>query len=369
LTISKAFTAFALFVLVNKPLTVILIAVPLVTSSATSFQRIQDYLNGKERRDMRLTPGKSPSGQPPATSETGGATGAPSTPSKGEKMGLEEAERVGGTTTPSIGKNIIASIDGKFSWADAAEPVIDIRGLEIPSHTFTLLLGTVGCGKSTLVKALLGEISSFQGTIYANYSNVAYCSQSPWISNETVQKTIVGAADFNESWYEEVIRACALEKDVQDWLEGDQTIAGTMGISLSGGQRQRLVCFSLDLIQEPALLRLATNRYIVNRASFVFWSRVSDPGRSVLQLGFRDRGLCFQQSPWAGRDASATESDGFNDLFRLSVLALFKMVDINGQSVLTNVKFVECLSPIRLSFSMSKDVSLGSGRRKILKLR
>jgi ABC-type bacteriocin/lantibiotic exporter with double-glycine peptidase domain len=87
----------------------------------------------------------------------------------------------------------------------------------------------------------LGELSTFEGTIRTNYSGVAYCSQNPWIPNETVRYIITGGANFDNSWYRAVIKACALEKDIRDWPNGDDTEAGSTGISMSGGQKQRLV--------------------------------------------------------------------------------------------------------------------------------
>lgn len=45
---------------------------------------------------------------------------------------------------------------------------------------------------------------------------------------------------MNGQKYEEVLKACALKKDLEILSFGDQKIIGKRGINLSGGQKQRL---------------------------------------------------------------------------------------------------------------------------------
>ncbi|KAK2061509.1 hypothetical protein LY76DRAFT_672896, partial [Colletotrichum caudatum] len=56
LTLQKAFTAYSLLILVNQPLVGVIMGLPLAAVTAT-FQRIQDFLNGKERKTNRLITG------------------------------------------------------------------------------------------------------------------------------------------------------------------------------------------------------------------------------------------------------------------------------------------------------------------------
>jgi ATP-binding cassette, subfamily C (CFTR/MRP), member 1 len=135
----------------------------------------------------------------------------------------------------------IASIRGKFTWPQATQPTIDIENWSIRRKTFTLLLGPVGCGKSSLLKLLLGELSGFDGTIRTAFSTVAFCEQSPWLPNLNVQSVITGSCPYEPAWYQTVVAACAMQADMQQWPEGDQSLIGSKGISLSGGQKQRIV--------------------------------------------------------------------------------------------------------------------------------
>lgn len=44
--------------------------------------------------------------------------------------------------------------------------------------------------------------------------------------------------NFNR--YEDVIKVCALERDLEQFPHGDSTLVGERGVSLSGGQRARI---------------------------------------------------------------------------------------------------------------------------------
>ncbi|KAI9845011.1 MAG: hypothetical protein M1837_005155 [Sclerophora amabilis] len=232
LTISIAFTSLSLFGLLNKPLSTIVVALPTIAGSAASFGRIQDYLNVKVREDKRVT-----GPQEATSSEERNQSLSPAHLAMNNEIELRGSPR---SSRRCIDDEFIASVQGKYSWPEAAEPVIDITDWNIRRRTFTLLIGPVGCGKSTLLKCLLGELSGFEGTLRTSYLGVAYCDQIPWLPNETIRGLIIGNATFDEQWYREVISACALEQDLQNWPQGEESVVGSKGISLSGGQKHRL---------------------------------------------------------------------------------------------------------------------------------
>lgn len=71
--------------------------------------------------------------------------------------------------------------DGTFGWEAEGDPVL--RNLQITIHPGDIIfvLGPVGCGKSTLIKALLGETPVSSGTITLSHLDISLCEQSPWI--------------------------------------------------------------------------------------------------------------------------------------------------------------------------------------------
>jgi ABC-type multidrug transport system fused ATPase/permease subunit len=60
----------------------------------------------------------------------------------------------------------------------------------IKKGEFIAVVGEAASGKSTLLKAIAGEIERKKGNINLN-GTVAYCDQNPWIFNDTVQENIM----------------------------------------------------------------------------------------------------------------------------------------------------------------------------------
>ncbi|RYP83764.1 hypothetical protein DL769_001296 [Monosporascus sp. CRB-8-3] len=252
LTIAQAFTSFALFTLVSKPLADIIQSLPIIATSMASFQRIQDFLNGKEWVDNRLV------AAPGSKLDTESGRSDSSLGQRSNHLEFEANPGLGaahekGIHALALEDDIIASVQGTFSWAEESEPAIDIIDWRIRKHAFTLVLGPVGCGKSTLLKSLLGELSAFKGTINTSFSRVGYCAQNAWLPNDTVRNVIIGRSPFETSWYDAVLKACALEQDIRTWPDGENTATGRKGFSLSGGQKHR-VSLARALYSRPDLL-------------------------------------------------------------------------------------------------------------------
>ncbi|XP_039621912.1 multidrug resistance-associated protein 5-like isoform X1 [Polypterus senegalus] len=99
--------------------------------------------------------------------------------------------------------------------------------------------GAVGSGKSSLLSAILGQMTLIEGTLAVN-ERVSYVAQQPWILNETLKDNILFGEDFNEERYNAVLASCCLIPDIDNLPHGDMTEVGERGANLSGGQRQRV---------------------------------------------------------------------------------------------------------------------------------
>lgn len=55
-----------------------------------------------------------------------------------------------------------------------------------------------------------------------------------------MRNNILFGKPYNKSWYEKVIKMCALEEDLEQLHNGDRTIVGDRGVLLSGGQKVRI---------------------------------------------------------------------------------------------------------------------------------
>ncbi|XP_076615305.1 ATP-binding cassette sub-family C member 3 isoform X2 [Chaetodon auriga] len=133
----------------------------------------------------------------------------------------------------------VTVINGKFTWAKEDPPVLHNINVMVPQGSLLAVVGHVGCGKSSLISALLGEVEKLEGEVSVKGS-VAYVPQQAWIQNATLRDNILFGRPFNEQKYRCVLDACALTPDLDVLPGGDMTEIGEKGINLSGGQRQRV---------------------------------------------------------------------------------------------------------------------------------
>uniref|UniRef100_A0A3B4UB65 ATP binding cassette subfamily C member 3 n=1 Tax=Seriola dumerili TaxID=41447 RepID=A0A3B4UB65_SERDU len=133
----------------------------------------------------------------------------------------------------------VTVVNGKFSWAREDPPVLHSINVMVPQGSLLAVVGHVGCGKSSLISALLGEMEKLEGEVSIRGS-MAYVPQQAWIQNATLRDNILFGKPYNEQKYRCVLEACALTPDLEVLPGGDMTEIGEKGINLSGGQRQRV---------------------------------------------------------------------------------------------------------------------------------
>lgn len=116
-----------------------------------------------------------------------------------------------------------------------------------PKDGLTIIHGSTGSGKSSLMHAILGELNVISGgvllgntTIPKSKIPVAYASQSVWLQNATIKDNILFGTEFNSDRYNRVIKYCALIRDLSVLDGGDGTEVGEKGVNLSGGQKARI---------------------------------------------------------------------------------------------------------------------------------
>lgn len=100
--------------------------------------------------------------------------------------------------------------------------------------------------------------------------SIAFCAQTPWLVNKSIQKNILGTSLFNGPWYKKVLTACALFEDLKNYPAGDRTLVGSKGITLSGGQKQRIVSNCFFLISYHADLKGPCQSRIFEEANYAF---------------------------------------------------------------------------------------------------
>ncbi|EFY89104.1 multidrug resistance protein MDR, putative [Metarhizium acridum CQMa 102] len=222
LTVAEAFTSLSIIGIAATPLVNILISIVQLFGAVGCFSRLQAFLTIDERRDSReMAPSTVSSTLSPADANSASNIEAETRPSLDSSMPAVAIE--GATFT--VGKN--------------TKVLTDIS-MVFPQGTTSMIVGRVGCGKSSLLKAIAGELALARGRLVANASSMAYCDQPPWLQNCSIRDNIVAQSPLDEKWLYTVIEACALDEDISMFPMRDFTIVGSGGVALSGGQKQRV---------------------------------------------------------------------------------------------------------------------------------
>ncbi|EDV27232.1 uncharacterized protein TRIADDRAFT_10225, partial [Trichoplax adhaerens] len=124
------------------------------------------------------------------------------------------------------------------SWNTYDEVLTNVS-FSVKPKELCAIVGSVGCGKSSLLMAIMRELQITRGSLNCNGS-IVYLSQQPWIFAGTVRENILFGRDYNQEKYDQVIEVCALTKDLLRLSDGDLTFVGERGVHLSGGQRARV---------------------------------------------------------------------------------------------------------------------------------
>ena len=119
------------------------------------------------------------------------------------------------------------------------------------------VIGSVGCGKSSLLSAILAELSVQQGEIAVSQveSGFGFVTQQPWLQRGTVRENILFGKAFEDNRYKSVLFACGLAEDIYLLPAGDLTGVGEGGMTLSGGQKAR-VALARAVYQDKAVYLL-----------------------------------------------------------------------------------------------------------------
>jgi ATP-binding cassette subfamily C (CFTR/MRP) protein 1 len=216
-----AFTTIAILTMVTHPANMVMTTVPRAVASFAGFDRIQTFLLRPSLPDHRVSLLK-------ATNNN-----QPTKPATEQLMEPNPAILV---QDLSIGETQLILKD------------IDIA---VAPGSMVIISGPTGSGKSSLLRAILGETVPASGSIKLSTKRIAYCAQKAWLPSGNIREVIYGLTtnidadashQVDETWYQKVIDMCCLTHDLNSLPNGDETQIGSRGLNMSGGQRQRVVC-------------------------------------------------------------------------------------------------------------------------------
>lgn len=222
---SIAFTAISLFNILRVPLDQLGDMVAHVQESKVSVDRVEEFLNEEETE-------------------------------KYEQLDHDNLDEAGNLM---IGfKNATFSWGGKEAMGEEVSSAFRLMDLDVKFEIgrLNIIAGPTGSGKTSLLMALLGEMTKIKGKVFLPggcsreechrdpetdlTESVAYCAQQAWLVNANIKENILFSAPLDEKKYKDVLVACALERDLEILDAGDETLVGEKGITLSGGQKQRI---------------------------------------------------------------------------------------------------------------------------------
>lgn len=278
LTAPIAFTALSLFTLLRSPLDQLSDMTSFVMQSKVSLDRIDEFLDEEETTKYDIL------NQQP------------------------------GPNSPYIGFE-----DASFSWNSKSETDFKLRDLNVSflPGKLNVVIGATGSGKTSLLLALLGEMNITKGKVFLPGTipkdeltpdsisgltdSVAYCSQSPWLLNDTIKNNIIFGSHLNEDRYKKVIEACGLARDLEILSAGDATEIGEKGITLSGGQKQRVsLARALYSNSKHVLLDDCLSAVDSHTALWIYENCISGPlmiGRTCILVS-HNVALTIQNAEW-----------------------------------------------------------------------
>ncbi|XP_006872061.1 PREDICTED: multidrug resistance-associated protein 1 [Chrysochloris asiatica] len=196
----KAFVSLALFNILRFPLNILPMVISSIVQASVSLKRLRIFLSHEE-----LEP---------------------------DSIERRPAKEGSGTCSVTV-KN------ATFTWARGDPPTLNGITFSVPEGALVAVVGQVGCGKSSLLSALLAEMDKVEGHV-AIKGSVAYVPQQAWIQNDSLRENIIFGRQLQERYYKAVIESCALLPDLEILPSGDRTEIGEKGVNLSGGQKQRV---------------------------------------------------------------------------------------------------------------------------------
>lgn len=161
----------------------------------------------------------------------------------------------------SENKKIITDLSGaielnhvSFKYDEKGPLVLDDISLKILPGQYIAIVGKTGCGKSTLMRLLLGFETTKNGAIYYDGQNIntldlrslrqhigAVMQNGKLFQGDIFSNIVISAPwlTLNDAW--EAAKLAGIDKDIKDMPMGMHTIISEGSGGVSGGQKQRLM--------------------------------------------------------------------------------------------------------------------------------
>lgn len=178
-----------------------------------------------------------------------------------------EPDIASGSFTPARPEGAVEFRDVSFTYPDTGIKALQHVSFSVKPGEKVAVIGRTGSGKSTLADLLLrlydpdaGEIR-IDGTDIRSYSlpalrrEIAYVPQDVFLFSDTVRNNIAfadpGAALERVHRY---ARYASIDREIEEFADGYDTLVGERGVTLSGGQKQRISIARAFMKDAPLVL-------------------------------------------------------------------------------------------------------------------
>ena len=164
-------------------------------------------------------------------------------------------------------------------YKNSAEPVLSNIDLKIPAGSTIGIIGSTGCGKTTLVSliprlydvdegdVLIDGRSVKDYTLYNLREGVGMVLQKNVLFSGTIEENLRwGCEDATDEQIFAAAESAQADKFVKNFTLGYQTELGQGGVNVSGGQKQRL-CIARALLKKPKIIILDDSTSAVDTAT------------------------------------------------------------------------------------------------------
>jgi ATP-binding cassette, subfamily B, multidrug efflux pump len=163
-----------------------------------------------------------------------------------------------------------------FTYPGASHPALNDVSLQIAAGDRAAFIGATGSGKSTLISLIARLHDPPPGTVFVDGIDmreipltklrgaIGFVPQEPFLFSDTIAENILFGTDAGgegarsdslDPRMREAAAVARLDKDVESFPQGYQTLVGERGITLSGGQKQR-TAIARALMIDPRILVL-----------------------------------------------------------------------------------------------------------------
>ncbi len=195
-----------------------------------------------------------------------------------EEIDITDGEHASNDTVVKNGMIEFKNVTYRYH-KGSEEPVLDKIDLTIPAGATVGIIGSTGCGKTTLVsliprlydtdegEVLIDGINVKDYTLYNLRESVGMVLQKNVLFSGTIEENLRWG---NENATDEEMMAAAenaqADKFVKNFTNGYATELGQGGVNVSGGQKQRL-CIARALLKNPKIIILDDSTSAVDTAT------------------------------------------------------------------------------------------------------